>query len=137
MKTKTVLLIISSMVFGMAILGSMALLIIIFLSSSLNEAQGVLEEQAVLEDSASPNLETDFVYLLQNQTYKLLRISLSDGTSQAFDLGLPEDGSSYVHRLSFSDDGRLVAYCANDRRSDGLVLRRLVIRDIEREAEEW
>lgn len=137
MKTKTVLMIISSMVFGMAILGGIAVVIIMFISSGNNDNQGALTEQTVPDDSATltqQNLnDPSFVYLLQNQTNKLIRISLSDGTSQEFSLGLPEDASSYVQRLSFSDDGRLVAFCANDRVSDNLVTRRLVIRDIERQ----
>lgn len=132
MKTKTFLMIISAMVFGMTILAGLAVVVIIFISSANTNSSTAITGDNNAEQIPE-NTDPGFVYLLQNQTYKLTRISLADGSSQEFDLGLPDDGSVYVHQFSFSNDGRLVAFCANDRVSDGVVSRRLVIRDIERQ----
>jgi len=49
-------------------------------------------------------------YLYSPQRSDLLLLN-ADGTSTRYNLGLPADTYTYSSNMSFSDDGRLVAYC--------------------------
>lgn len=133
MKTQKFLMIISAMIFGIAILAGGAVVAIILITNRGNDAAGAQSLQISTENPAQQTDNPGFVYLYQNQTHNLLQVSLSDGSSQSFGLDEPLDNSVWVGNLSFSDDGRLVAYCVQDRESDAIATYRLVIRDIEAE----
>ena len=133
MKTPKFLLIISSMIFGMAVLAGLAVVAIILITNTGTDSAGAQSLQANNENPSQQTTSPGFVYLSQNQTHRLLRVSLTDGSSQEFSLDEPTDHSAWVGNLSFSNDGRLVAYCVQDRISDEIATYRLVIRDIERE----
>ena len=133
MKTPKFLMIISTMIFGMAIMAGVAVVAIILISNKGDDAAGTQALQVSTETPVQESNNPGFVYLSQNQTHTLLRVSLADGSSQEVSLDEPTDNSVWVGNLSFSDDGLLVAYCAQDRISDELANYRLVIRDIEAE----
>lgn len=130
MKTKTLTLIASGMIFGAALLTGIAVIVILMMSNNNTPATSPLIQEP---DSSTEIDKVDFVYLFDSQNFNLLQVSTTNASQQEFSLGLPGDDSVYVYSLSFSDDGRYIAFCTNERQSleEGYVEHRLIVRDIE------
>ncbi|GAB5494279.1 MAG: hypothetical protein Phog2KO_44940 [Phototrophicaceae bacterium] len=134
MKNKISVLIISGVIFISALLAG--LLIILMLLVSANDdatvANAPSSDTQPLARQSNPILSdnSNFVYLYDEQNSNLIRIYLDDGTEEQFSLNVPLDGSVYSSNLSFSDDGRLVAYCLTDYEQAD---KTFIVRDIEAE----
>jgi|GEM_PF-3099596 len=131
MKTKTLAIIASGMIFGAALLTGIAVVAILLLSNSNNPVASPVIQESGQQSINAQSADADFVYLFDNRNLNLVRVSMIDGSSQTISLDLPDDESVYVYRLAFSDDGRYVAFCTNDRVEDGFQEHRLIVRDID------
>lgn len=134
MKTKTLLLVASAMVLVSVLVIGLAVIVILLMSSNNDIPAG---RETLNDSTASPtqaqttpaNSNTvNFVYLHDERDDSLLRINLDDGTEQRFELGVGLDGSVYSSNLSFSDDGRLVAFCKTETQT---YTSNFVVREIE------
>lgn len=129
MKTRTLLSIVSLMIFGAALLLGIAVIAIVMLGSwfdttPANAVSPVSETYALnTENTAS------VVYLASDREGTLLRVN-NDGTSQTFSLGLSENFLA-VGSIAFSSDSRLAAFCPIERVNDEQTTRTLIVRDIE------
>lgn len=132
MKPKTFAIIASSMIFGAAILMGIAVVAIMLLSrnnetlAAANTAELTESEQNLTAQTTPP---IDFVYLVEGQTNNLIRVNTVDGSTQELSLGLTPD-LIYVTNMAFTDDGRLVAFCAVEQAGDNGTTTRLIVRDI-------
>ncbi|MGJ3239426.1 MAG: hypothetical protein ACFE0Q_12020 [Anaerolineae bacterium] len=129
MKTKKVVMIVSAMVIGMTTLMLIAVVGIMWFSTTTETSAGA-STTTLTTEPADNTPRADFVYLQDYDTQTLQRINLSDGTSQTFSLDLTLNQNSYVRRMSFSDDGRLLAFCLARVEEAVLVEQRFIVREI-------
>lgn len=141
MKTKKVLIVASGIIFVSALVTGLAVIVILLMSANDNIPAGrttandttpsATQEQATQTQSNENNEDTvNFVYLHDERDNSLLRINLSDGSDTRFALGIGLDGSAYSSTLTFSDDGRLVAFCETETVN---YTHNFIVRDIEAE----
>ncbi len=132
MKPKTFAIIASSMIFGAAILMGVAVIAIMLLSRD-NETLAAANTIEINDPEQSLAAQTtaavDFIYLSDSQASNLIRVNTIDGSQQNISLGITEN-HLYISNMAFSDDGRLVAFCAVERASDDSTTTRLIIRNL-------
>lgn len=127
MKTKQIVGIASALIFGAALFMVVAVAGILYLGSLReNNTAGAVALTSSNSESTPPN----FVALYDNTTQQIVRINLSDGSNQNFDLGLSPN-NSYISGRAISRDGRFIAYCAVVLQDDVYVTNSLVVRDLE------
>lgn len=134
MKTKTVLLVVSAMIFITALLAGLAIIVILLMRpddtipagrTTTNQSTPVATQTQAIEPASDT---INFIYLYDERDGSLLRINLDDGSDTRFTLDIGSD--AYTSGLTFSDDGRLVAYCETETNT---YTSTFVVRDIEAE----